>query len=101
MLAKIAAMPEPFRSIGERIHAIVRANAPTLSPTLWYGMPAYALDGKCVCFFRADKYLTLGFTEKANLFDDGANMQPSSFSLRGLTAVEEARIAAIVKQAAS
>jgi hypothetical protein len=101
VLAKIAAMPEPFRAMGERLHAIVKASAPVLAPKVWYGMPGYARDGKCVCFFRSDKYLTFGFTEAANLFDEGARMQASSFSLKELTAAEEARIGELVKKAAS
>jgi len=101
VLAKIAAMPEPFRGMGERLHTIIKASAPALTPKLWYGMPAYAKAGKCVCFFRADSYLTLGFTEQANLFDEGSNMQPSSFALKNLTAAEEAMISKIVKKAVS
>ena len=100
-LAKIAAMPGPYRAIGERLHAIIKASAPALLPRLWYGMPAYAKDGKCVCFFRADKYMTFGFTEEANLFDEGAHMQPSAFALKELTAADEARIGALVKKAVS
>jgi len=101
VLAKIAAMPEPYRSMGERVHAIIKASAPALTPKVWYGMPAYARDGKCICFFRADKYMTLGFTQDANLFADGGPMQPSSFALSDLTADEEARIAEIVKKSVS
>jgi uncharacterized protein YdhG (YjbR/CyaY superfamily) len=104
VLAAIARMPEPYRAMGERIHAIIKASAPVLSPRIWYGMPAYAKDGKVVCFFRgADKfkerYMTLGFNDKANL-DDG-NMWPIAFALTKLTAAEEARVAALVKKAAS
>jgi uncharacterized protein YdhG (YjbR/CyaY superfamily) len=104
VLAKIAEMPEPDRVMGERLHAIVKASAPVLSPKLWYGMPAYAKDGKVVCFFQsADKfksrYATLGFNDDANL-DEGA-MWPTSFALKQLTAAEEARIAALVKKAVS
>jgi hypothetical protein len=98
---KIAAMPEPFRSMGERLHAIIKASGPALAPKLWYGMPGYAKDAKCVCFFRADKYMTLGFTQEANLFDEGAVMQPSAYALRELTGAEEARIGALVKKAVS
>jgi uncharacterized protein YdhG (YjbR/CyaY superfamily) len=103
VLAKIAEMPEADRALAERIHAIVTANAPTLSPKTWYGMPAYARDGKVVCFFQsADKfksrYATFGFSDEAHL-DDGA-MWPTSFALKEMTATEEARIAALVKQAA-
>ena len=101
VLATIAAMPEPDRTLAERLHAIIKANAPALSPRLWYGMPGYAKEGKCVCFFRADKYMTFGFTEEANLFDEGDHMQPSAFALKELTAAEEARISALVKKAVS
>ena len=101
VLAKIAAMPGPYRAMGERLHAIVKASAPALSPTVWYGMPGYAKDGKCLCFFRVDKYMTVGFTEQANLFDEGAHMQPSAFALKELTAADEARIGALVKKAVS
>ncbi len=105
VLANIAAMPEPYRTMGERLHAIVRAVAPALAPKVWYGMPAYARDGKVVCFFRGvifgkiERYMTFGFTEEANL-DDG-HLWPTAFALKELTAVEEARIGAIVKKAAS
>lgn len=104
VLAKIAEMPEPDRTMGERVHAIVTANAPDLWPRLWYGMPAYAEDGKVVCFFQdANKfkarYATLGFNDAANL-DEGA-MWPTSFALRELNAAEEAKIAALVKKAVS
>jgi uncharacterized protein YdhG (YjbR/CyaY superfamily) len=104
VLAKIAAMPEPDRTLGKRLHAIIKASAPALSPRLWYGMPAYAKDGKVVCHFQdAQKfkmrYATLGFSDKANL-DEGA-MWPTAFALKGLTAAEEARIAALVKKAVS
>ncbi|GAA4951776.1 DUF1801 domain-containing protein [Uniformispora flossi] len=104
VLAKIAEMPESDRVLAERIHAIVKANAPELAPKTWYGMPAYARDGKIVCFFQsADKfkarYATLGFNDPANL-DDGS-MWPTAFALTTLTAADEARIAALVKQAAS
>jgi uncharacterized protein YdhG (YjbR/CyaY superfamily) len=104
VLAKIAEMPEPDRVMAERIHAIVKASAPGLSPKTWYGMPAYAKDGKVVCFFQSahkfkSRYATLGFDANANL-DDGA-MWPTAFALKELTAAEEARIAALVKKAAS
>ena len=104
VLAKIAEMPDADRAMAERVHAIVKASAPGLSPRTWYGMPAYAKDGKVVCFFQsADKfksrYATFGFSDKANL-DDGA-MWPTSFALKELTAADEARIAALVKQAVS
>ena len=102
VLANIAAMPEPDRSMGGRLHAIIRASAPALTPRLWYGMPAYAHDGNVVCFFQsADKfktrYMTLGFSDKANL--DEGSMWPTSFALKELTAAEEARIVALVKRA--
>jgi len=104
VLAKIAEMPEPDRAMGERLHAIITASAPSLSPKTWYGMPAYAKDGKIVCFFQsADKfkarYATFGFNDSANL-DDGA-MWPTSFALTKLTAADEARIGALVKKAVS
>ena len=104
VLAAIAAMPEPDQAIGERLHAIIKANAPGLSPRTWYGMPAYAKDGKVVCFFQsADKfktrYATFGFQHEANL-DDG-NMWPVAFAVKKLTAAEEARIGALVKKAVS
>jgi uncharacterized protein YdhG (YjbR/CyaY superfamily) len=104
VLEKIAEMPEPDRAMAERLHAIIKASAPALSPKTWYGMPAYAKDGKVVCFFQsADKfksrYATFGFNDVANL-DDGA-MWPTAFALTELTATEEARIAALVKKAAS
>jgi uncharacterized protein YdhG (YjbR/CyaY superfamily) len=102
VLTKIAEMPEPDRSMAQRLHAIVRANAPSLSPKLWYGMPAYAKDGKVICFFQdANKfkarYATFGFNDNANL-DDGA-MWATSFAIRDLTAAAEAKIAALVKKA--
>jgi uncharacterized protein YdhG (YjbR/CyaY superfamily) len=104
VLAKIAEMPEADRAIAERIHAIVKASAPALSPKLWYGMPAYAKDGKVVCFFQTaqkfkSRYATLGFNDSANL-DEGA-MWPTAFALMELTAAEEATIGALVKRAAS
>ena len=104
LLAKIAEMPEPDRALGTRLHEIVKANAPDLEPKTWYGMPAYAKDGKVVCFFQsADKfnsrYATFGFSDEANL-DDGA-MWPTSFALKELTAAEEAKIGALVKKAVS
>ena len=104
VLAKIAAMREPDRAMGNRVHAIVRASAPGLSPRLWYGMPAYAKDDKVVCFFQnaqkfKTRYATLGFSDKAKL-DDGA-MWPVAFALKELTAAGEAKIAALVKKAAS
>lgn len=104
-LAAIAAMPEPDRGLAARLHEIIKANAPSLSPKIWYGMPAYAdKDGSVICFFQnASKfnarYATLGFNDKAKL-DEGA-MWPTSFALKELTAAEEARIAALVKKAVS
>ncbi|HVP22342.1 MAG TPA: DUF1801 domain-containing protein [Conexivisphaerales archaeon] len=102
VLAKIAGMREPDRDMGKRLHAIVKASAPALSPRLWYGMPAYAKDGKVICFFQAaqkfnTRYATLGFSDKANL-DEGA-MWPTAFALKGLTSADEARIVALVKKA--
>ena len=104
LLAKIAEMPEPDRAMAKRIHAIVRASAPDLSPKIWYGMPAYAKDDKIVCFFQSaekfkTRYATLGFSDTANL-DEGA-MWPTAFALKKLTAAEEARIGALVKKAVS
>ncbi len=104
VLAKIATMPPPDRAIGERLHEIIKASAPVLSPKLWYGMPAYAKDGKVVCFFQSaqkfkTRYATLGFSDAANL-DEGA-IWPTYFALKELTAAEEARIGAIVKKAVS
>ncbi len=104
ILAAIAAMPNPYRTMGERLHSIIRASAPALSPRTWYGMPAYAKDGKVVCFFRgADKfkerYMTLGFNDVAHL--DEGNMWPIAFALTELTAAEEARIVVLVKRAVS
>ena len=104
VLAKIAEMQGPDRAMAERLHAIITASAPALSPKTWYGMPAYAKDGKVVCFFQSaqkfkSRYATFGFSDEANL-DDGA-MWPTSFALKALTAAEEARIAALVKKAVS
>ena len=104
VLAKIAAMQEPDRAMAERLHAIVKASAPALSPRTWYGMPAYAKDGKVVCFFQSaqkfkTRYATLGFSDKANL-DEGA-MWPTAFALKELTTADEARIVALVKKAVS
>jgi uncharacterized protein YdhG (YjbR/CyaY superfamily) len=104
VLAKIAEMPKRDRAIAERIHALVKAGAPTLVPRTWYGMPAYARDGKVVCFFQSahkfkSRYATLGFSDQANL-DDGA-MWPTSFALGELTPAEEKRIGALVKKAVS
>ena len=104
VLAKIAEMPAPDRALAERLHAIIKASAPALSPKTWYGMPAYAKDGKVVCFFQAaqkfkTRYATFGFNDTANL-DDGA-MWPVAFALTELTAADEARIGALVKKAVS
>jgi uncharacterized protein YdhG (YjbR/CyaY superfamily) len=104
LLAKIAEMPEPDRAMAQRLHAIIVAIAPALSPKTWYGMPAYARDGKVVCFFQSaqkfnSRYATFGFSDTANL-DDGA-MWPTSFALKELTVAEEARIGALVKRAVS
>jgi uncharacterized protein YdhG (YjbR/CyaY superfamily) len=103
VLAKIAEMTEPDRVVAERIHAVIMASAPELTPRLWYGMPAYAKNGKVVCFFQnaakfKSRYATLGFSDQANL-DDGA-MWPVAYALTELTAGDEARIGALVKQAA-
>jgi uncharacterized protein YdhG (YjbR/CyaY superfamily) len=104
LLASIAKMPEPDRGLAERLHAIVSASAPSLSPKTWYGMPAYARDGKVVCFFKSahkfkSRYATFGFEDAANL--DEGNMWSTSFALTKLTAADEKKIAALVKQAAS
>jgi uncharacterized protein YdhG (YjbR/CyaY superfamily) len=104
VLAKIAEMPEPDRATATRLHAIIKASAPVLSPRTWYGMPAYAKDGKIVCFFTPaskfnTRYATLGFNDTANLDEDA--MWPVAFALKELTATEEARIAALVKKAVS
>ncbi len=104
VLEKIAEMPAPDRAMAKRLHAIITASAPALSPKLWYGMPAYAKGGKVVCFFQDAKkfktrYATLGFSDAANL-DEGA-MWPTAFALKELTAADEARIGAIVKKAVS
>ena len=102
VLAKIAEMPEPDRAMGKRLHAVIKASAPALSPRLWYGMPAYAKDGKVVCFFQSaekfsTRYATFGFSAEANL-DEGA-IWPTAFALTELTAAAEARIGALVKKA--
>src|SRR5467141_262606 len=104
VLEKIAEMPEPDRAMGERLHAVIKASAPALSPSLWYGMPAYAKDGNVVCFFQSaqkfkTRYATLGFSDKAKL-DEGA-MWPTAFALTELTAADEARIGALLKKAVS
>jgi uncharacterized protein YdhG (YjbR/CyaY superfamily) len=102
VLAKIAEMPEPDRSMAARLHALIRERAPSLTPRTWYGMPAYARDGNVVCFFQnaqkfKTRYATLGFSDKAKL-DDGA-LWPVAFALKELTAAEEARIVALVQRA--
>jgi len=104
VLAKIAEMEASDRAMAKRLHAIIKASAPALSPKTWYGMPAYAKDGKVVCFFQSaqkfkSRYATFGFSDEANL-DEGA-MWPTSFALKELTAAEEARIGALVKKAVS
>jgi uncharacterized protein YdhG (YjbR/CyaY superfamily) len=104
VLAKIAEMPEPDRAMAKRLHAIVKASAPALSPKTWYGMPAYAKDGEVVCYFQSaqkfkSRYATFGFSDAANI-DEGA-MWPTSFALKELTAADEARIGALVKKAVS
>jgi uncharacterized protein YdhG (YjbR/CyaY superfamily) len=104
VLAKIAEMSEPDRAMAERLHAVIKASAPALSPKLWYGMPAYAKDGKIVCFFQCaqkfkTRYATLGFNDQANL--DEGTMWPTAFALTELTAADEARIGALVRKAVS
>jgi hypothetical protein len=103
VLQAIAAMPEPDRAMGERLHAIIKANAPALLPRTWYGMPAYTNGNKIICFFRSrkkfgERYMTLGFNDAAKL--DEGNLWPVQFALQELTAAEEARIIALVKKAA-
>ncbi|MFS4091384.1 iron chaperone [Streptomyces sp. AF1A] len=103
VLAKIAEMQEPDRIMAERLHAVVRASAPELAPKLWYGMPAYARNGKVVCFFQSaqkfsSRYATFGFSDQANL--DEGTMWPASYALKELTAADEARIGALVERAA-
>jgi uncharacterized protein YdhG (YjbR/CyaY superfamily) len=104
VLAKIAEMPQPDRAMAERLHEIVKASAPALSPKTWYGMPAYAKDGKVVCFFQSaqkfnSRYATFSFSDQANL--DAGAMWPTSYALKELTATEEAKIGALVKRAVS
>src|SRR5437660_7580461 len=104
VLAKIAEMPEPDRAMAERLHTIIKASAPTISPRTWYGMPAYAKDGNVVCFFQSaqkfkTRYATFGFSDKAYL--DEGNMWPTAFALKKLTAADEARIGTLVKRAVS
>jgi uncharacterized protein YdhG (YjbR/CyaY superfamily) len=102
--AAIAQMPQADRAVGERLHAIIKANAPALTPKLWYGMPAYAKDGKVVCFFRStekfkERYMTLGFNDSARL--DEGNMWPISYAITKLTPADEAKIASLIKKAVS
>jgi uncharacterized protein YdhG (YjbR/CyaY superfamily) len=102
VLAKIAEMPEPDRAMAERLHALIKASAPALSPRTWYGMPAYAKDGNVVCFFQSaqkfkTRYATLGFSDSANL--DEGDMWPTAFALKEMTAAEEARIGELVRKA--
>ena len=104
VLAKIAEMPEPDRAMAKRLHTIIKASAPALSPKTWYGMPAYAEDGKVVCFFQSaqkfnTRYATFGFSDTANL--DEGHLWPTAFALKELTAAEEARIGALLKKAVS
>ena len=104
VLAKIAEMPKPDRAMAERLHAIIKASAPALSPKTWYGMPAYAKDGNVVCFFQSAhklkaRYATFGFSDKANL--DEGTVWPVAFALKELTAADEARIGALVKKSVS
>src|SRR5437667_47770 len=104
VLAKIAEMREPDRAMGKRLHAVIKASAPSLSPKLWYGMPAYAKDGKVVCFFQAaekfkTRYATFGFSDEAHL--DEGTMWPNAFAVTKLTAADEARVGALVKKAVS
>ena len=104
VLAKIAELPQPDRAMAERLHAIIKATAPSLSAKTWYGMPAYARDGDVVCFFQSSqkfktRYATFGFSDKANL--DEGHMWPTAFALKEMTAAEEATIAALLKKAVS
>jgi uncharacterized protein YdhG (YjbR/CyaY superfamily) len=104
VLAKIAEMPEPERTMARRLHEIITVNAPALAPRLWYGMPAYAKEGKIVCFFQSaqkfnTRYATLGFNDTANLDED--EMWPTAYAMKALTAIEEAKIAALIRKAVS
>jgi hypothetical protein len=104
VLEKIAAMPTPYRAMGERLHAIILRSAPALQPTLWYGMPAYAKDGKVVCFFRADKYMTFGLSDKANHdIEENAQHQlrESGWFFSAIDDATEAKLSAIVRKVAS
>jgi hypothetical protein len=103
LLEKIAAMAEPYRAIGERLHTLIRRSAPALQPTLWYGMPAYAKDGDVICFFRADKYMTLGLSDKANHdLEEGAphQLRESAWFFTAMDDATEAKLSAIVRKAA-
>lgn len=103
VLAKIAAMPSPYRAMGERLHALILSNAPLLRPTVWYGMPGYAKDGKVICFFRVDKYMTFGLTDEANFSrDEGSpdHLLESAWYFTALDDATEARLSAIVRKAA-
>jgi hypothetical protein len=104
VLAKIAAMPAPYRAIGERLHVLILRIAPVLRPTLWYGMPAYMKDGNVICFFRADKYMTFGLTDKANhVLEDGAphQLRDSAWFFTAMDNATEAKLSAVVRKAAS
>ena len=104
VLAKIAVMPAPYRAVGERLHALILRSAPALQPTLWYGMPAYAKDGKVICFFRADKYMTFGLSDKANLAleeDAPHQLRESGWFFTAMDDATEAKLCAIVRNAAS
>ena len=104
VLAKIAAMPAPYRAMGERVHALILRSAPALQPTLWYGMPAYAKEGNVICFFRADKYMTFGLSEKANhALEEGAphQLRESAWFFTSMDDATEAKLSAIVRKAAS
>lgn len=104
VLAKIAALPEHYRAVGERLHALILRNAPALQPTLWYGMPAYGKDGAVICFFRADKYMTFGLSDKANHdIEEGAphRLRESAWFFTEMDEATEARLSAIVRKAAS
>jgi hypothetical protein len=104
VLAKVAAMPPPYRAMGKRLHALILRSAPVLQPTLWYGMPAYAKDGKVICFFRADKYMTFGLSDKANhaLEEDAPHqLRESAWFFTAMDDATEAKLSAIVRKAAS
>jgi hypothetical protein len=104
VLAKIAAMPEPYRAMGERLHALILRSAPALQPALWYGMPAYAKDGTVICFFRADKYMTFGLSDKANqALEENAphQLRESAWLFTALDDSTEAKLSAVVRKSAS